>query len=238
MKKQFLIIILIYCLFFAVSGLFLVGCYRESFQSVPKNPALASGLTGTSDHQAPPWIDDFDHDNKPDAYSYYNLIRNPDYCLTASYAGGGVTTGYAVHNAGAMEVGVSDNTAGRWFGFYSALDSTAYPNTLGLDVTGYSDISFSIKGTMSGGPTGGGLRFFIRAIGTSPGNEIKKTITTYLPSGVTASWQTVTAPIADFSGAPGWSSRIAVFTIAFEDAAGDPTNGTIFIDDLRFIPSN
>lgn len=194
------------------------------FQPIPAKPA-------------PPWIDDFNHNRRLNKYVYCNLIDNPEPCPTGSYSSGtNIKTGYAVHVGGAMEIGVSDNTNGKWFGFYSALDSTANYNDLGLDVSKYTSIAFRIKGSMKGEPSGGGLKIGLRAVGTPVGNETKHTITKYLSSGLSDKWQEIIVPFADFNGAPGWSLTLEAFIVAFEDASGTPTNGVIRIDDIRFLP--
>lgn len=204
-------------------SLFFFNCGREPFHPIPAKPA-------------PPWIDDFNHNRKLNKYVYCNLIDNPDPSLTASFSTSNIKTGYAVHVGGAMEIGVSDNTNGEWFGFYSNFDSTTNDNDLGLNVSRYTSVAFRIKGSMKGDPSGGGLKIGLRAVGTPVANEKKHPITKYLSSGLSDKWQEIIAPFTDFSGVSGWSLTLEAFVIVFEDDSGKPTNGVIWIDDIRFLP--
>ncbi|MDD5066431.1 MAG: hypothetical protein PHF84_05235 [bacterium] len=216
----------LYLIFTGLFYLVLAGCQREKFWSVPV-------YAPSEPHTAPPWIDDFDHDN-----DNFNLLMNPGACPTGTYDGPTASRpqGYSLHEDGSMKIGVSANTNTRWFGFYSSFDSTGYPNTLGIDVTSYTAVSFKIKGSMDNNPSGSGLQLSVRSVNTPVGREIYKLLTFYLASGLNASWQTVVMPFRDYNSATNWSSRLSTFTISFKDAAGQPASGTIWIDDLRFLP--
>lgn len=222
MKKNICALMLAALLAFGLS----TACQRERFWSVPVYQPSGPRL-------APPWIDDFDHGD-----SSHNLLLNPGPCATGTYDGPTTSRplGYAVHDGLAMKIGVSENTNSRWFGFYSAMDSTPSPNTLGLDVSSYTAVSLLIRGSMENNPTGGGLFFSLRAVNTPVGKETNRAVTRYLPSGVSSVWQTVVLPFRDYSQATNWSLRMAVFTISFKDLSGQPSNGVIWIDDLRFLP--
>ncbi|MBN1899028.1 MAG: hypothetical protein JW827_09640 [Spirochaetes bacterium] len=222
MKKSFLFVWIISVIIFIF-----IQCMRDPFQPVPEYTGSAQ------DRPAPPWIDDFNHLDQS-----HNLIKNPDPCPKGTFDGPSATnrpSGYAVHDTGALKIGVTENTNGRWFGFYCTFDSTV-SNNLGLDCSAYNAITFKIKGSMDGSPSGGGLRVGVRAVGTAVAAESNQLITKYLPGGVSADWQTIVAPFTDFDDATGWSTTLAVFVITFKDASGQPSNGTIWIDDLKFLP--
>lgn len=187
-----------------------------------------------ADPPAPPWIDNFDH-NYTNTWAYYNLIRNPgtNRCWTGSYSGGGSTGGYAVHDNGAMKVGIANNPG--WFGFYSDFHTNSYApgNEIGLNVTSFTAVTFRIKGSMSNNPPGGGIRVSLRKPNVVPGSEPKVNITNYLSGGISTNWQTVVASFRDF-GAP--VASLEAFSLPFENSSGNPCQGVIWIDDLKFLP--
>lgn len=117
-----------------------------------------------------------------------------------------------------------DKKATGWCGYYSLLNQIdgAY-----FDLSSYKEAKLWVRGAR------GGERFEIGMADRSwltIGDSVKAgAIDHYLPKGVTTQWQEVTLPLSDF-GKLDWS-QMGSFTVNFHQAG----QGTVFLDDLRFI---
>jgi len=118
------------------------------------------------------------------------------------------------------------STSGSYAGYFSQLG--------GKDLSGYTSISFWVKGTV-------GRELFkieLKNNSASPDrNHAAVYITDYLDGGVTTSWQQVTIPFHNFVNLDSWSSTkelVFVFENYQSGVNGSPLQGTIYIDKISF----
>ena len=118
----------------------------------------------------------------------------------------------------------------------SVLDSYAgYWSLLGgEDLSGYTSISFWVKGTVGG-------EFFKIELknnsGTYSRNHAAVYVTDYLDGGVTTSWKEVTIPFHNFVNLDSWNNMkelVFVFENYQSETNGSPTQGTVYIDRISF----
>ncbi len=102
------------------------------------------------------------------------------------------------------------------------------------NLSGYTSISFWVKGT-----TGG--EFFkieLKNNSTNPNrNRAAVYVTDYLDGGVTTSWQKVTIPFHNFVNLDSWNDMkelVFVFENSQSVTNGSPLQGTIYIDTISF----
>ncbi len=111
-----------------------------------------------------------------------------------------------------------------WCGYYTLLNQIDGEY---FDLSGYKEVRFWVRGSK------GGETFEIGMADKSwltIGDSVKAgSIEKYLAGGVTAAWQEVVIPLPDF-GKLDWS-QMGSFVINFPA----PGQGTLFVDDLRFI---
>ena len=171
-------------------------------------------------------LDDFDHSNvnllgrKANAYK-----RLPSVCEFSRVISQPVPGTVPVPGTGNRSLRLDyDKKSTGWCGYYSLLNQIdgAY-----FDLSAYKEARFLVRGAK------GGEMFEIGMADRSwltIGDSVKAgTIEKYLPRGVTTQWQEVVIPLSDF-GKLDWS-QMGSFTVNFHQAG----QGTIFIDDLRFI---
>jgi len=115
-------------------------------------------------------------------------------------------------------------------GYYSKLE--------GENLSGYTSISFWVKGTI------GGEFFKVELKNNSADsnrNHAAVYVTDFLDGGVTTSWTEVTIPFHNFVNLDGWNNmKELVFTFENSQAVmnGSPTQGTIYIDRISFSSSS
>lgn len=111
-----------------------------------------------------------------------------------------------------------------WCGYYTLLNQIdgAY-----YDLSPYKEVRFWVRGARGGENFEIGMadRSWLTIGDSVKAGEIGK----YLPKGVTTDWQEVVIPLKDF-GKLDWT-QMGSFVINFHR----PGEGTIFLDDLRFI---
>jgi len=104
----------------------------------------------------------------------------------------------------------------------------------GEDLSGYTSISFWVKGTA------GGELFKIELKNSSTvvnRSTAAVYVTDYLDGGVTTSWQEVSIPFHNFVNLDSWNNMIElvfVFENYQSDTNGSPLQGTIYIDTISF----
>ena len=104
----------------------------------------------------------------------------------------------------------------------------------GEDLSGYTSISFWVKGTA------GGEYFKVELKNNSTDtnrNRAAVYVTDYLDGGVTTGWQEVTIPFHNFVNLDGWNNMkelVFVFENYQSDTNGSPPQGTIYIDKISF----
>lgn len=102
-------------------------------------------------------------------------------------------------------------------GYYSLLHHA--------NLTGYNAVSFLVRGSVGGEKAKIGLRNFSL-------KETKLPIESYLPTGISTSWQKVIVPLSLFTGVGDWSD-MENMSFSFENWIGSG-KGTVYIDDLKF----
>jgi hypothetical protein len=118
------------------------------------------------------------------------------------------------------------STSASYAGYWSKLG--------GEDLSGYTSISFWVKGTA------GGEFFKIELKNNSADNNRNRAavyVTDYLDGGVTTSWQEVTIPFHNFVNLDSWNNMkelVLVFENSQSTTNGNPTQGTIYIDKISF----
>jgi NAD(P)-dependent dehydrogenase (short-subunit alcohol dehydrogenase family) len=95
----------------------------------------------------------------------------------------------------------------------------------GFDARGYKALEFYVKGDAA---KGFGKKLKVELISTQTGRP-----SPYVFDGVTAEWQKVSIPLADFWGI-GDGSSIGKFVVVFADIVSDPKAGTIYLDQIAF----
>lgn len=104
----------------------------------------------------------------------------------------------------------------------------------GEDLSGYTSISFWVKGTV------GGAFFKVELKNNNTDdnrNHAAVYVTDYLDGGVTTSWQEVTIPFHNFVNLDNWNNMtelVFVFENYQSVTNGSPTQGTIYIDKISF----
>ncbi len=93
------------------------------------------------------------------------------------------------------------------------------------NMSAYGYISLLVKGVVGG-------ELFEVGLKDSTMNETRLLVTSYLPNGVTADWQRVAIPLADFTNID--LSSMDSFSIGFGNLIGSG-QGTIYLDEIRFI---
>lgn len=107
----------------------------------------------------------------------------------------------------------------------------------GKDLSGYTSISFWVKGTA------GGEYFKIELKNNSTDanrNRAAVYVTDYLDGGVTTGWQEITIPFHNFVNLDSWNNMkelVFVFENSQSVTNGSPTQGTIYIDKISFSSS-
>jgi len=102
-------------------------------------------------------------------------------------------------------------------GYWTALNNA--------DLSAYNALEFWIRGA-SGGER---FTFYLKDY---YGNESKLDIASYLPGGVTTSWQKATVPLSNFNQIVSWNEMDS-FVIIFEGAINSGS-GTIYLDNVSF----
>jgi len=164
-------------------------------------------------------LDDFDHSalnllgRKANAYK-----RLPSVCAFS-----GVTEPRRGSQGRSLRLDWTKETTG-WCGYYTLLNQIDGEY---FDLSSYKEVRFWVRG-LKGGET-----FEVGMADKSwltIGDSVKAgSIEKYLPKGVTTKWQEVVIPLSDF-GKLDWS-QMGSFVINFPT----PGQGTLFVDDLRFI---
>ncbi len=117
-----------------------------------------------------------------------------------------------------------DKQTTGWCGYYSLLNQIDGEY---FDLSAYKAVVFTARGLR------GAETFEIGMADRSwmtIGDSVKAgSIESYLPGGLSTEWQEVVIPLSDF-GKLDWS-QMGSFTINFNR----PSQGTLFMDDLRFI---
>ena len=164
-------------------------------------------------------LDDFNHSNlnllgqKANAYK-----RLPSVCLFSR-----VTEPRRGPHGRSLRLDWTKQTTG-WCGYYTLLNQIDGDY---FDLVPYKEVRFWVRGLK------GGEGFEIGMADKSwltIGDSVKAgSIEKYLPKGVSTEWQEVVIPLSDF-GKLDWS-QMGSFVINFPN----PGEGTIFVDDLRFM---
>jgi len=118
------------------------------------------------------------------------------------------------------------STSGTYSGYWSKLG--------GKDLSGYTSISFWVKGTA-------GKELFKVELKNNSADTVRNHaavyVTDYLDGGVTTSWTEVTIPFHNFVNLDGWNN-MKELVVTFENSQsvtnGSPTQGTIYIDRISF----
>lgn len=114
-----------------------------------------------------------------------------------------------------------------------------YWSKLGVeDLSGYTSISFWVKGTV-------GREFFKVELKNNSTTVNRSTaavyVTDYLDGGVTTNWQEIIIPFHNFVNLDSWNNMIEL-VLVFENyqsvTNGSPTQGTIYIDSISFSTSS
>jgi len=118
------------------------------------------------------------------------------------------------------------STSGSYAGYWSQLG--------GKDLSGYTSISFWVKGIVGGEL----LKIELKNNSAdSVRNHAAVYVTDYLDGGVTTGWTEVTIPFHNFVNLDGWNNmKELVFTFENSQSVtnGSPPQGTIYIDRISF----
>ena len=163
-------------------------------------------------------------------FSSSSLVPPPANAIcTASYINdSNAYSGYS------LKLNYDVSASGSSAGYYSQL--AAQP------LIGYTAISFYVKGAIGGEFFKIQLKNNSNTLYSSGGtsyhlNTAAIYITDYLDGGVTITWQKVTIPFHNFANLDGFSSMkelVFVFENAQNTTNGSLTQGTVYIDDIKF----
>jgi len=214
MIKKILATATILVLFLSLSGIVFAGVDRTS--GVTVNSVVQESITPG------PVLDDFNDGGK---------LNNWGYDTGAFYSAGASCTDSRdvtspQEGSFCLKLDYNVSTSGSYAGYFSQLG--------GKDLSGYTSISFWVKGT------GGGEFFKIELKNNSGDNNRNHAavyITDYLDGGLTTGWQQVTIPFHNFVNLDSWNNmKELVFTFENSQSVtnGSPLQGTIYIDKISF----